>query len=144
MPELDQLRRLGDEIVPPSFEELRKTAGRRTRRTAMAVTVAVAAAATAVLGAVQAAVDDQHSAPPIVHQPHRRHHVQQDEQPASRPLTYAEGPTVHYGDQSVTLPDRVVELDLSDDGVTVRTADDRIWFTDGSAFEQVGAVGEAA
>jgi hypothetical protein len=145
MPDLDLLRRLGDEIMPPPFEELRKTAGRRTRRKAIVATVAAAAVATAVLGAVQAAVGGQHAAPaPIVNQPHHHHRAQHDERPGSRSLTYAEGPTVHYGDQSVTLPDRVVEIDVTDDGVAVRTADDRIWFTDGSGFDQVGVVGEAA
>ena len=37
MSELDQLRSLGDQVVPPSFELLRETARRGSRRDAAAV-----------------------------------------------------------------------------------------------------------
>ncbi len=43
MSELDVLRRLGDQIVPPPFEALRETARRRVRRTRVATSLAVAA-----------------------------------------------------------------------------------------------------
>ena len=43
MSELDLLRRLGDQIVPPPFEALRETARRRARRARVATSLAVAA-----------------------------------------------------------------------------------------------------
>ena len=36
----------------------------------------------------------------------------------------------------------MVELDLTDDGVAFRTSDGRIWFTDGSAVDAIGDVGQ--
>ncbi len=134
MSELDLLRSLGDQIVPPPFPKLRETARRRTRRTAGVAIIAAAAAVVTVAAGVDLAANKPHSAPPI----------DEPQQSDARPLTYAEGATVHYGDLEVAMPGRVVELDVTDDGVAVRTSDDRIWFTDGSAPEQVGAVGESA
>ena len=61
--------------------------------------------------------------------------------PTSRPITYADGSTVHYGEHTVEADGPVVELDLTDDGVGFRTDDGRIWFTDGSTFNSLGAVG---
>jgi hypothetical protein len=61
--------------------------------------------------------------------------------PATRPLTYADGATIHYGDQSVTAAGPVVEVDVTDYGVAFRTSDDRLWFTDGSTTEQLGTLG---
>ena len=60
MPDLDPLRSLADQLVPPSFGGLRETARRRTRRDADAVAVAAAAAAVAVIagGALVAAMDE--------------------------------------------------------------------------------------
>jgi hypothetical protein len=86
-----------------------------------------------VLVGVHAVTADDHTAPPV-----------KEPDSHSRPLTYAGGTTLRYGEQSVTAPGRVAELDLTDDGVVFRTADDRIWFTDGSDPEQIGAVGESA
>jgi hypothetical protein len=130
MSELDLLRRLGDHIVPPPLDALRQTARRRTLRTAAVGAVVAAAAAVAVVGGVQLAATENQSQPAV---------GQPDD--GSRPLTYAEDTAVHYGEQSVTMPGRVVELDVTDDGVVVRTADDRIWFTDGSAVDHIGAIG---
>jgi hypothetical protein len=48
MSDLDVLRGLGDQILPPSLDALRETARRRTRRTT-AVTIVAAAAAVAVV-----------------------------------------------------------------------------------------------
>jgi hypothetical protein len=132
MSELDMLRRLSDQIVPPPLDELRRTARRRTLKTTTVTAVVAAAAAVAVVGGVQLAVTENHAQPPV---------GQPDD--GSRPITYAEGVAVHYGEQSVPMPGHVVELDVTDDGVVVRTADGRIWFTDGSAVDQIGAVGES-
>jgi hypothetical protein len=131
MSDLDLLRGLGEQIMPPSFDTLRETARRRTRRTAALATAVVAVAATAI-GAVQMVVPTSGTPP-----------TGPTEVDGARPLTYAEGSTVHYGDQSVTMPGRVVELDLTDDGVAVRTADNRVWFTDGGAADEISEIGES-
>ena len=56
----------------------------------------------------------------------------------ARPLTYAEGSTVHYGDESVDVAGAVMELDVTDDGVAVLTEDGTIWFTDGTGVDEIG------
>ena len=65
-----------------------------------------------------------------------------DDANTSHPLTYADGTTIHYGDQAVTASDLVVELDVTDDGVVVRTDDGGIWFTDGADLDQIGTLGD--
>jgi hypothetical protein len=133
MPEIDVLRRLGDELVPPPLDELRELARRRDRRAAAATVVACAAAVALVavaLGIVGPGRDDSPAPAPA---PGRE---------TERPLTWADGTTVHYGDRTVEAVSPVQELDLTDDGVAFRTADGRIWFTDGSGVDQLGTVGE--
>jgi hypothetical protein len=132
MSELDVLRRLGDQIVPPPFEALRETARRRVRRARVATSVAVAAsvavvsATTVYLGRAGDRQVEPARAP----------------SPTSRPLTYADGSTIHYGDHTVEADGAVVELDVTDDGVGFRTHDGRIWFTDGSTIDPLGTLGE--
>ncbi len=129
MSELDVLRRLGDQIVPPPFEALGETARRRARRarvaTSVAVAVVVAVSATAVF---------------LGRDADRR--VEPAPTPITRPLTYADGSTIHYGDRTVDAAGPVVELDVTDDGVGFRTDDGQIWFTDGSTIDRLGALGE--
>jgi hypothetical protein len=60
----------------------------------------------------------------------------------THPLTYAEGTTIHYGDQAVTAPAAVLELDVTDDGVVARTDDGGIWFTAGTVLDRIGTLGE--
>ena len=134
MSDLDLLRRLGEQIVPPPLDDLRETARLRTRRTATFATVAAGAVVALVVGAVQLGVV-HHSPPPPTHEPEKN---------SSRPLTYGERSTLHYGDQTVAMPSQVVELDLTDDGVVARTSDGGIWFTDGSEPERIGALGTPA
>ncbi len=131
MSELDVLRRLGDQIVPPPFEALRETARRRTRRTRVASVAVAASVVAASATAVYLGRDADRRTEPAPVTP-----------PTSRPLTYADGSTIHYGDQAVEADGRVVELDVTDDGVAFRTDDGRIWFTDGSTPDQLGALGE--
>jgi hypothetical protein len=132
MPELDVLRRLGDQIVPPPFDALRETARRRARRTKVATSVAVAVSIVAVSAtAVFVGRDANRRVEPAPITP----------APSSRPLTYADGSTIHYGDQRVEAAGPVVELDVTDDGVAFRTADGRIRFTDGSGIDDLGSVG---
>jgi hypothetical protein len=129
MSELDVLRRLGDQIVPPPFDALRETARRRTRRAGVATSVAVAATVVASVAALYLGRSDDREpqpAPPV---------------PTSRPLTYADGSTIHYGDRTVEAAGHVAELDVTDDGVGFRTDDGRVWFTDGSTVDSLGAVG---
>jgi hypothetical protein len=132
MSDLDLLRGLGDQIVPPPIEMLRETARRRTRRTTTATVVSAAAAVALVAGFVVLNVggDDDKTPRPTGPPP-----------VPTRPLTYAEASTIHYGDQTVTAPDDVAELDLTDDGVVVRTQDGGIWFTDGEDIDQIGTLG---
>ncbi len=133
MSELDALRRIGDQIVPPPFQALRETARRRARRARVATTVAVAASVVAVTATTvylgRAADREVEPAPPLP-------------APSSRPLTYADGRTIHYGEHTVEADGAVVELDVTDYGVGFRTDDGQIWFTDGSTIDPLGALGE--
>jgi hypothetical protein len=135
MSDLDLLRRLGDQILPPPIDELRVTARRRTHRTVTATTLGVAALVTSVLAGLHLAVAEHHSERPPVQRP---------EHSNARPLTYAEGTTLHFGEQSVTMPRKVVEIDLVDGAVVARTAEGRIWLTDGGAPEEIGNLGTPA
>jgi hypothetical protein len=134
MSDLDLLRRLGDDLVPPPLDALRETARRRDRRAA-ATTALVAGTAVAVVatGVTLLAPGGAARARGPAYPPTR-------DAPTSRPLTYAEGSTVHYGDRAVEAAGRVDELDLTDQGVTYRTSDGRIWFTDGTTTDQVGSL----
>lgn len=134
MSDLDTLRSLTDQIVPPPFDALRETARRRNRRARIAVGVSAAAAIAVAAGAVSVVVSTDDSAPQPATPP--------DVVDSSRPLTYAEGSTIRYGDLTVTAPAPVTELDLTDDGTVVRTEDGGIWFTDGTDLEQIGTLGE--
>jgi len=130
MSELDLLRRLGDHVVPPPLDELRTIARRRTRRTIVAISLGAAACVAAVLLGVHTFPAETHTAPPV-----------KEPEPHGRPLTYAQGSTVHHGDREVALPGRVLELDLTDDGVVARVADGGIWFTDGGEPSLIGELG---
>ena len=135
MPELDVLRRLGDEVVPPPLESLRATARRRDRRSSAAVLAAAAVAVVAVVVTTAVLAPDDDPRPSPIEPP-------RTEQAPSRPVTYADGATIHYGDRTVEAGGRVYELDLTDEGVAYRTSDGRIWFTDGSTTDEIGALGK--
>ena len=112
MSELDRLRSLGDQVVPPSFEVLRETARRRTRRTAIAGSLAAAVAVAAVVSTALLVDPSDRSAPEPVGPPY--------DVSTTHPLTYALGTRVLYGDQTVDAPADVVELDVTDAGVVAR------------------------
>lgn len=131
MSELDVLRRLGDQIVPPPFEALRETAHRRVRRTRVASIAVAASVVAASVTTVYLGRDADRRSEPAPVTP-----------PTSRPLAYADGSTIHYGDRTVEAAGPVAELDLTDDGVGFRTNDGRIWFSDGSTVDQLGTLGE--
>ncbi len=133
MSELDLLRGLADQISQPPLDALRETARRRSRYRAVVTAVSAAAVAGVVIGVAVLTQDrDERTEQPI--EPPRG--------ATTRPVTYADGATIHYGDRSVTAPGPVVELDLTDDGVMFRTDVGEIWFTDGVYMEQVGTLGE--
>jgi hypothetical protein len=134
MSDLDLLRSLGEQIAPPSFDALRDTARRRSRRTTTLTAVLAAAAMAAVIATVQFELIDHRSTPQPTPQP----------VDTSRPLTYAEGATLHFGDQSVTMSSTVLEIDMVDGAAVARTGDGGIWLTDGSAPEQIGSLGTPA
>lgn len=135
MSDLDLLRSLGDQLVPPSLDDLRETGRRRDRRARIASAVVASAAVVAVTAtSVVLGPDD-----PAAQRPSGP--VQVDGTPA-RPLTYADGSTIHYGAETVVAEGPVVELDVTDDGVGFRTEDGRIWFTDGTSIDEIGALGD--
>src|SRR3954468_474487 len=106
MSELDVLRRLGDQIVPPPFEALRETARRRARRAKVATSAAVAASVVAVSATTVYLGRDAD----------RRVEPAPAPGPPSRPRTYADGSAIHYGKQTVEADGPVAELDLTDYG----------------------------
>ena len=68
-----------------------------------------------------------------------------------RALTYAEGDTIHFGDETFDAGAEVVFVEATDDGVVFITAVEQsrpaggshtapLWFTDGSDVEQIGVV----
>ena len=57
-----------------------------------------------------------------------------------RPLVYAAGSTIHYGDKTVDVGRIVDFVEATDDGVVYVTENDhrRLWFTDGSFHKRIG------
>jgi len=123
----------------------------RRRPTAMAtavVTVLVVGAGTFAL-----TVDRTHPtpAPPGPSQ-------KDDPSGTPRPLVYAEGEIIHFGDQTIDAGANVVFVEATDDGVVFITVDDYrrapgtaarlptlgrrppLWFTDGTDLDQIGLV----
>ena len=56
-----------------------------------------------------------------------------------RPLTYAEGQTIHLGGRTVPTGRDLLSLDVVDGGAAFTTFDGGVWFTDGSTIDQIGA-----
>ena len=134
MSELNLLRGLADQIDQPPFEALRETARLRSRRRTLVTAVSAAAVAAVVVGVAVLTTDNDDGREEPIEPP--------DGATTTHPVTFADGSTIFYGDSSVTAPDQVVELDLTDDGVVFRTDAGEIWFTDGADSEQVGTLGE--
>lgn len=132
MADIDVLRTLRDQIVPPPLDLLRETARRRTQRNSRVGVVAAAAAVAALAAAAFV----------VIGEPDRSHVPVGPPEPSTRPLTYADRAAIHYGDQTVEAAGPVVELDLTDQGIAFRTDDNRIWFTDGTEVEEIGDVGD--
>jgi hypothetical protein len=59
-----------------------------------------------------------------------------------RELTYAEGSTIHYGDQAIDVaPHEIAALVPTDDGFVFADQDGNVLLTDGEGVEQIGQVG---
>ena len=168
------LRELGDRAgtVPAPLLDLGALVAvgesrvRRRRRLAVA---AVTAVVVAVVGAAAlASPGSREAAPPVG--PNNRSHVPDstdpdvvETAPTSRPLTYAVGTTIHWGDRTVDVaeqaPGRSIRrlsleyLDVTDDGVVfitglppvvdqgevgVPVGPATVWFTDGSEPVRIG------
>jgi hypothetical protein len=133
MSDLELLRELREQIVPPPLDTLRETARRRGQVSAAgALAGAAAVAVIAATTVMTVGGDDGGSLPPV---------DPPDPGSSTRPLTYADGDVLHYGDLTVEADGPIVELDLTDQGVAFRTDDNRIWFTDGAGVEEIGDVG---
>jgi hypothetical protein len=142
MSDLDLLRSVGDRLVPPPLDTLRETARARDRRTARTGLAVASVVLLAIGGTTFLALGKDNAREPIHITPTPSATTTAAVR-STRPLTYADGATVHYGDQTVTAAAEVVELDLTDDGVVFRTSDNRIWFTDGSVVDRIGGLGNA-
>jgi hypothetical protein len=136
MPDVDLLRTVGDQLVPPPLDSLVQIARRRDRRSAAAAALAAGAAVAGITTGVLLLTPGDGS-----HEPQPAETPTQSA-PTARPLTYADGSIIRYGDQTVDADGRVDELDLTDQGVAYRTADGRIWFSDGDTTEEIGNLGE--
>jgi hypothetical protein len=55
-----------------------------------------------------------------------------------RKVTYAEGSTIHYGDEAIDVPYEVRSFVQTDDGFVFADADDTIYFTNGDDTEAIG------
>jgi len=133
MSDLDQLRVLSDRIVPPPLDTLRNTARARDRR-AVAVVATGAAAAIVVATATILLIDDGPSSTQPADPP--------DVIEVTRPIVYADGATIHLGDQTIEAASAVLEVDVTDAGVAFRTSDGQIWFADGESTEAIGQLGQ--
>lgn len=133
------LRRTADVAREPRLDvgELVAQAGRRQRhrRIAIGATAAVAVGAVAlgsfVLWGGTAAEPEPAPTPTVV----------DPQSSGDRPLVYAEGGTVHVGEESFDAGAPVGFVDATDDGVVFMTEPDRqLWFHDGSTSEPIGVV----
>jgi hypothetical protein len=139
-PDLSPLARhasLLDGQRPDRLAEVHERIGvaRRRRRWSAVGAVAAAAAAVGVVVAVATSVADPRGAEP----------VNQPDVGPPRPLVYAVGSTIHYGDRSIDVGEEVQFLTVTDDGVAFvseplrgQPGDKPLWFTDGSTVERIG------
>lgn len=112
---------------------------RRRRRTA--AVVGAAALALVVAGtAVILRPDAERAAPaPATPSPSLPSPTPTGEDPTTlvRPLTYAVGQTIHYGDRVIDTGHEIVDVDITDAGVVYLTRRGELWFTDGLRTQQI-------
>ncbi len=122
---------------PERLTEVHERIGvaRKRRRRSTLGAAAAAAAAVVVVVAVATGVADQRGAEP----------VKKPDVAPTRPLAYAVGDTIHYGDRSIDVGEEVQFLTVTDDGVAFvreplsgQPGDKPLWFTDGSTVERIG------
>lgn len=150
---LRDLRQHADGVdVPPADVSALVAAGeRRLRRRRLvigagstAVVVALVIGATALTSGTRRPLDPVNDPPTPT--PTTTSAVQNPD--SVRPLTYAVGATIRYGDRSIDVGRYVEFVDVTDNGVVfVRAGSSRrqpgpapLWFTDGSAAVQIGTV----
>jgi hypothetical protein len=145
----DLLHRSAESAGEPRLdvESLVREAGRRQGRR-RAVAVAAAAVVVGLVTAGSLALGNDHDRPgpaPVAPSPTPT----SPEPPATstRPLVYAEGKTVHVGDDTFQARARVPFVAATDDGVVFMTEDGdpsrltaTLWFNDGSSSEIIGRV----
>ena len=145
MSDLDLLREVGQLVHQPSFDELVETRRRRTLRTRVATASALTVAAVAVVGATLATTNQGANTVPSPVGPSPSKAT--DPTPVARPLVYAAGKIVHWGDRTFEADTTVAFIDATDDGVVFLTQkhyrehrSETLWFYDGSTTEAIGRV----
>lgn len=141
----DLLGQGADSVDPPHYD-VDALAARAERRQSRRRLTAVAASglAVAVLGGTFALTADRDGATPAPPGPSQR----QEGAGVRRPLVYAEGDTVHFGDREIDAGAEVVFVEATDDGVVFATSESyrpigrsrkaTLWFSDGSERERIG------
>ena len=104
----------------------------RRRRRALAASGSVAVAAIAVVTAIAFRPTAERTTPAPDPTPTPSVPTPVVEDTIDRPLTYAVGQTIHYGDKVVDTGRPIAQVDITDAGVVFLTADGELWFTDGS------------
>jgi len=142
----DLLRRSAEAAPEPRLDvgELVAHAGRRQRRRRLAVV----ASTTALVGAIVVGSFAVRGGQPrdLEPAPSRPPSDVYPPPPAARPLVYADGATVHVGEDTFDAGGTVSFLDATDDGVVFVTEEsgrgwfNDLWFNDGSSTEAIGRV----
>lgn len=131
------LRRGADSVTVPSIDlgEVVAEAGRRRRRRRHLVAAAAASAVAAIVSVTTLAVVNPGRTTP---QPAPSPRITEPTGPegdgaVDRPLTYAVGQKIHYGDTVIDTGRDLVRLLVMDAGVVYQTEDAELLFTDGSS-----------
>lgn len=113
----------------------------RRRRTTAAGTAILGLVLIVLMGGVWTNRATDSSAPEPIKRPDQSKTVE----PISdvRKLTYADGPTIHWGDQSIDTGLDLDALYVTDNGVGFTTTDRKVWFTDLDGITQLGDLGDA-
>jgi hypothetical protein len=134
---LRDLKRHVDETAPPPFDVesiVARGDARLRRRRAALVAASAGLVAIAIVTSVALTDSKQRSGPPV-NTPTPSPTVK--DASVDRPLTYAQGETIHYGDQIVETGRRVAAVDVVDAGVLYLNQARELWFTDGSETRRV-------
>lgn len=142
------LRRGAESVAVPRFDldQVVAEAGRRRRRRSYLVAGATAAVLSAIAaGSVLIAASNSRTQGPPPAGPPSPSVSKTLGVDGARPLVYAEGRTVHVGDQTVQADKPVAFIIPTDDGAVYQaTLDHTLWFTDGTTTEVIGKSGWTA